>query len=136
MSSLTIGKHVEMLYVCSHMYMYIHKTSSHFIFGNNFLLAFVTHRLITVFFLFSSILLKCYMYTVHVHVFNEFRLVLALKFCILHISFYKTNIMSRVGADYTSVITIMIMMTQKSFWIIMITITYQNFRLWLWLWLL
>ena len=33
-----------------YMYMYLHKTSSHFIFGNNFLLTFVTHKLITVFF--------------------------------------------------------------------------------------
>ena len=33
-----------------YMYMYVHKTSSHFIFGNTFLFVFVTHRLITVFF--------------------------------------------------------------------------------------
>ena len=51
--------------------MYVHKTSSPFV--------FVTHRLITVFF---HELLKCYLMT----------LCFSTNICVLHISFYETNI--------------------------------------------
>ena len=38
MDSLTIEKHVVMLYT---LYMYVHKTSSPFVFGNNFRLSHI-----------------------------------------------------------------------------------------------
>ena len=38
MDSLTIEKHVVMLYT---LYMYVHKTSSPFVFGNNFHLSHI-----------------------------------------------------------------------------------------------
>ena len=38
MNSLTIEKHVVMLYT---LYMYVHKTSSPFVFGNNFCLSHI-----------------------------------------------------------------------------------------------